>query len=199
MFLLLLHFHFNFVRIHIYYIPFQTFLKKREYLICLYLIVQQINSFLQTYYHILCNITFKYRTTFPSNIYYLPLLFEYLCFVDCRTVSGPNPFAQCVFPFKHDGKTYWGCPIDPDDSRKRWCSTLVDRSSHHVSGRNEYGHCDVNCPIHTDRIRANRVSSSSELNSNRIDSNLPRVSKGTYEKSTWICLVFLISLNFSQY
>ena len=107
------------------------------------------------------------------------LLPEYIvCLVDCRTVSGPSPFARCVFPFKHDGNIYWGCPVDPDDSRKRWCSTMVDRNGHHISGRNEYGHCDVNCPIHTDRRRSDGVSSASKLSSNHIEANRPRVSKG---------------------
>ena len=119
------------------------------------------------------------------------LLPEYIvCLVDCRTVSGPSPFARCVFPFKHDGNLYWGCPVDPDDSRKRWCSTMVDRNGHHISGRNEYGHCDVNCPIHTDRRRSDGVSSASKLSSNHIEANRPRVSKG--KKLNRIGLVFMI-------
>ena len=68
----------------------------------------------------------------------------------CSTVSGPSPFRQCVFPFKHNGFTYYGCPIDPDDRSKRWCSTLVDESGNHIVGKNKYGHCSKSCPIHRD-------------------------------------------------
>ena len=55
---------------------------------------------------------------------------------------------KCIFPFTHDGKTYHGCPIEPDDPTKRWCSTLVDKAGHHVVGKNKYGHCSENCPSH---------------------------------------------------
>ena len=64
----------------------------------------------------------------------------------CMTVSGPNPGKPCVFPFIYDGRSYSGCPIDPDDSSKRWCSTKVDDKGQHVPKQNEYGHCASNCP-----------------------------------------------------
>lgn len=64
----------------------------------------------------------------------------------CLTVSGPNPGKPCIFPFIYDGKSYSGCPIDPDDSSKRWCSTKVDNKGQHVAKQNEYGHCADNCP-----------------------------------------------------
>ena len=64
----------------------------------------------------------------------------------CLTVSGPNPGKPCIFPFIHDGKSYSGCPIDPDDSSKRWCSTKVDNKGQHVPKQNEYGHCADTCP-----------------------------------------------------
>jgi hypothetical protein len=38
----------------------------------------------------------------------------------CLTVGGPDPNKPCVFPFKHNGQTYFGCPVDPDDASKRW-------------------------------------------------------------------------------
>ncbi|XP_059081531.1 peroxidase-like [Tigriopus californicus] len=66
----------------------------------------------------------------------------------CSTVSGPNPGKPCIFPFTYQGVTYKGCPIDPEDSSKRWCSTRTDRSGNHVTGQGEYGHCDQSCPIH---------------------------------------------------
>ena len=64
------------------------------------------------------------------------------------TVSGPNPRKRCVFPFTHQGKTYFGCPIDPEQPSKTWCSTKVDSSGKHVTGEDEYGFCSRSCPSH---------------------------------------------------
>ena len=44
-------------------------------------------------------------------------------------------------------KFFLGCPLDPDDKTKRWCSTKVDSNGNHVLKQNEYGHCSKNCPI----------------------------------------------------
>ena len=70
-----------------------------------------------------------------------------LC-IACQTVGGPDPYRQCVFPFRWNGKTYYGCPIDPDDSSHRWCSTKVDGYGNHVTGRGKYGYCSRSCPKH---------------------------------------------------
>ncbi len=59
----------------------------------------------------------------------------------CSTIGGPNPNAACVFPFKHNDQTYFGCPIDPEDSSKRWCSTKVDANGNHLTGQGAYGEC----------------------------------------------------------
>lgn len=61
-------------------------------------------------------------------------------------MSGPNPNAACVFPFIYKGRQYGGCPIDPDDRTKRWCSTRVDSNGVHVGGQGQYGHCGSGCP-----------------------------------------------------
>ena len=37
--------------------------------------------------------------------------------VICKTVGGPNPGRDCVFPFKWNDKVHNGCPIDPNDER----------------------------------------------------------------------------------
>ena len=63
----------------------------------------------------------------------------------CFTISGPNPGKPCIFPFKHNGKTFNGCNIDPDDRSKTWCSTKVDSLNFHVTGKGEFGHCGNNC------------------------------------------------------
>ena len=66
----------------------------------------------------------------------------------CRTIGGPNTNANCVLPFTWQGQTYHGCPVDPDDPSKRWCSTQIDNLGHHVTGKNQYGFCSKECSIH---------------------------------------------------
>ena len=86
----------------------------------------------------------------------------------CTTVSGPNTFAKCVFPFTYERITHWGCPVDPDDSSKRWCSTRTDRKGNHIIGQNEYGHCDITCPNHPgDSFYSNQIGKSYSSNNIR--------------------------------
>jgi len=66
----------------------------------------------------------------------------------CYTVGGPNPGKPCKFPFKWNGKTYSGCPIDTEHKSKRWCSTKVDSYGNHVTHQSQYGYCSNSCPIH---------------------------------------------------
>ena len=75
-------------------------------------------------------------------------LLSFISLIVCVTVSGPSSFKECQFPFTHKGITYFGCPVDPVDSSKRWCSTLVDKGGNHVVDQNKYGHCSDTCPIH---------------------------------------------------
>jgi hypothetical protein len=76
-------------------------------------------------------------------------LFFILASTGCITVGGPSPNSACIFPFNHEGNTYFGCPIDPDDSSKRWCSTQTDLNVNHVIGGGHYGECGSSCPIHS--------------------------------------------------
>ena len=82
----------------------------------------------------------------------------------CKTISGPNPKRECIFPFTFNGKQYYGCPIDPVDPSKRWCSTKVDSQGNHMIGLDEYGHCNSNCPIANDN--SNVVSSNERFGEN---------------------------------
>ena len=59
------------------------------------------------------------------------------------TYDSDDPEKECIFPFKHDNITYNGCPIDPIDETKRWCSTLTDDNGDHVNGN--WGYCESNC------------------------------------------------------
>ena len=76
----------------------------------------------------------------------------------CMVVSLPNlreqdfclttydsviPEEECIFPFKHDNITYYGCPIDPIDETRRWCSTLIDDNGVHVNSK--WGYCTPGC------------------------------------------------------
>ena len=105
------------------------------------------------------------------------MLFSLL--IACTTISGPRPFAPCIFPFSYNGIIHWGCPKDPDDSRKRWCSTLVDNSGQHVSGQNQWGHCSITCPIHSSGGGVADFSYFSP-GSNQIDYNYPTATNSPY-------------------
>jgi len=66
----------------------------------------------------------------------------------CTTTSDSiDPGSKCVFPFTHNGLEYVGCPPDPIDTSRRWCSTETDGNGEHVSGSNKYGFCSDKCPI----------------------------------------------------
>jgi len=66
---------------------------------------------------------------------------------NCKTVSGPSPNSRCVLPFTYNGRTYYECPVDPEDSTKFWCSTQVDQNGNHISNIGAYGHCGSSCPL----------------------------------------------------
>ena len=51
---------------------------------------------------------------------------EYKENVCITTSDSADPDKKCVFPFTHDGFIYNGCPIDPIDETKRWCSTKTN-------------------------------------------------------------------------
>merc|ERR1711971_1032191 len=62
----------------------------------------------------------------------------------CMTTADSHvPEKQCVFPFIHDDVTYNGCPIDPIDETKRWCSTKTEETGVHVNGN--WGYCSPGC------------------------------------------------------
>merc|ERR1711962_802202 len=55
------------------------------------------------------------------------------------------PEAECVFPFTFNNFTYYGCPTDPVDETKRWCSIKTDENGVHVEGEGTWGYCTVGC------------------------------------------------------
>ena len=60
--------------------------------------------------------------------------------VICKTVGGPNPGRDCVFPFKWNGKVHNGCPIDPNDKRsvhvftESWILIIKYKGQNYISG-----------------------------------------------------------------
>ena len=56
-----------------------------------------------------------------------------------------NPEAECIFPFKYNNYTYHGCPLDPEDKTKRWCSTKTDENGEHIDGEDAWGYCTSGC------------------------------------------------------
>ena len=68
-------------------------------------------------------------------------------YTNCSTVSGPNPNAQCIFPFKYGGITYHQCTTAGNAAGDftTWCSTLVDESGVHIGGAGNWGNCGPDC------------------------------------------------------
>ena len=75
----------------------------------------------------------------------------------CKTTSGPDPGADCVFPFKlnimyYTGKNevleYTECTTDwaNEDPGIPWCSTTTDQTGRDAVGQGKWGHCGSNCP-----------------------------------------------------
>jgi len=60
----------------------------------------------------------------------------------CITKGGPTPNRPCVFPFKHNGRTYSTCTNV--SIGKFWCSTATKSDGTHIVG--QYGLCPSTCP-----------------------------------------------------
>jgi len=69
---------------------------------------------------------------------------EVLKFPSCTTRAGPSPNRPCIFPFRHNGKTYSGCTTDT--LGQPWCSTATYTNGSHISGQGKYGLCPSTCP-----------------------------------------------------
>ena len=96
-----------------------------------------------------CSIFFRYISNLIIFLRYFLLINLASTNTICKTVGGPDPFKKCVFPFTWNGNTYYGCPTDPDDSSKTWCSTSVDGRGNHITGQKKYGFCNDACPKHS--------------------------------------------------
>jgi len=59
----------------------------------------------------------------------------------CRTISGDQPNANCVFPFSYRDTVYRECITNRDP--RPWCATRVDFNGNYVRG--QWGYCDPNC------------------------------------------------------
>merc|ERR1712008_109403 len=72
--------------------------------------------------------------------------------LNCSTVSGPNPNATCIFPFKlvlskSVTVTYHQCTTTFNDKGDTtpWCSTKVDDWGLHLGGNENWGNCGPDC------------------------------------------------------
>ena len=64
----------------------------------------------------------------------------------CLTsADSEDPGKECIFPFTFNNFTYHGCPTDPVDKSKRWCSTKTDENGNHITGDANWGHCTPGC------------------------------------------------------
>ena len=57
--------------------------------------------------------------------------------------SGDGTAQDCVFPFKHNGKTYNSCAT-PIDGQGAYCATKVDSNCNVISG--SWEDCNPGCP-----------------------------------------------------
>ena len=64
-------------------------------------------------------------------------------------MSGPNPNAPCIFPFKFNKVTYYQCTTKGNAEGNPWCSTLVHDSGRdagiHINGAGNWGNCGPDC------------------------------------------------------
>jgi hypothetical protein len=76
------------------------------------------------------------------NFYSIPVL-------GCKTIKGADSNTLCIFPFRYKGKTYDTCTLKDADNtnNEAWCSTKVDRSGKHVTGKGKWGNCGQGCPF----------------------------------------------------
>ena len=70
---------------------------------------------------------------------------EYEDDVCLTSADSEDPEKECIFPFTFNNFTYNGCPTDPNDETKRWCSTKTDEDGIHVTGDGNWGHCTSGC------------------------------------------------------
>ena len=70
---------------------------------------------------------------------------------ECTIISGPGTIgSKCIFPFKHEGVTYRGCPVKKSYSfykanyiSERWCPTSVENQ---IFDPSSVGVCSESCP-----------------------------------------------------
>ena len=56
---------------------------------------------------------------------------------------------MCIFPFKHEGVTYRGCPVKKTgENEERWCPTSVEN---HIFDPSSVGVCSKSCPKYDHR------------------------------------------------
>ena len=68
-------------------------------------------------------------------------------FLECETVSGPDPGVPCVFPFTYGGEVHKKCT--ELEHTGFWCATETDTDGNYVTDM--WGDCDCpNCACSTE-------------------------------------------------
>ena len=64
-------------------------------------------------------------------------------------MSGANPNAPCVLPFKFKNFTYHQCTTadNAEGDITPWCSTLIDDSGEHIGDAGNWGYCGPDCSL----------------------------------------------------
>ena len=77
---------------------------------------------------------------------------------DCHTVTGPNLCANCVFPFKYRGETFYGCTHLNQASLRPWCATNETYDENEFNKNKLWGDCSESCLTHEEVLRKRKRS-----------------------------------------
>ena len=75
--------------------------------------------------------------------------FSFVPVLGCKTIKGADANTVCILPFRYKGQTYDTCTLKDADktNNEAWCSTKVDTSGKHVTGKGKWGNCGQGCPF----------------------------------------------------
>ena len=82
---------------------------------------------------------------------------------DCHTVTGPNLCANCVFPFKYQGETFYGCTHVNQASLRPWCATNETYDENELNTNKLWGDCSESCLNHEEVLRKRKEREEKKL------------------------------------
>ena len=97
--------------------------------------------------------------------------------------------AQCIFPFKYNGKKYSKCTMDGSETSDRsWCATSVDSEDYQWT---EWGYCTTKfCP--TENTSENITEKSTIItttNDQKTKNVIPNQENSNFSVPTWVIII----------